>query len=103
MLKLLYPKLLYHSVSKQNVVPCWCKLDDIHCLKPDLEFHVTVIQVQNKGLSNILVSLDLYNDVFQCKKATLKNSTYCLALLRECNAQAFKNHDLFSFFREKNI
>lgn len=32
------------------------------------------------------------NDVFQWKKITLKNSTYCLALFRECNAQAFKNH-----------
>lgn len=90
-------KLLYRSVSKQNVVPCWCKLDHIRCLKSHLEFHVTVIQVQKKGLSNILISLDLYNDVFQWKKSTLKNSTYCLDLLRECNAQAFKSHYLFSF------
>lgn len=68
MLKLLYHKLLYHSVSKQNVVPCWCKLDQVCCLKSNLEFHVTVIQVQNKCLSNVLVSLDVYNDVFQWKK-----------------------------------
>lgn len=81
MLKLPYHKLWYHSVSKQNVVPCWCKLDHICCLKSHLEFHVTVIQVQKKGLSNILVSLDLYNDVFQWKKATLKNSKTALPCL----------------------